>query len=103
MGYGPMEVAIALALYDHNVSPVARAKRLEQSLPTEGLSTQQVCRVLQADAVSFALRLDPIVAETYMHFALKEYGEEAKRRVKESGMGKSHGIKETEQDIPGTA
>ncbi len=102
MGYGPMEVAIALALYDNNTSAVARAKRLEQVLPSEGLSTTQVCRILQEDAVSFATRLHPIVAETYMRFALEAHGEEARRRVKESEMGKAHGIKE-EEDVSGTA
>lgn len=103
MGYGPMEVAIALSLYDHNVSAVARAKRLEQALPAEGIDVNQVTGILTVDALSFATRLHPIVAETYMHFALKEYGEEAKRRVASSGMGKAHGIKEEAEDVSGTA
>ncbi len=102
MGYGPMEVAIALALYDHNTSAVARAKRLEQALPTEGIDVHQLTGILTGDAISFATRLHPVVAETYMRFALEAYGEEAKRRVAESGMGEAHGIKE-EEDVSGTA
>ena len=102
MGYGPMEVAIALALYDHNVSAVARAKRLEQALPTEEIDAHQVTGILTGDAISFATRLHPVVAETYMRFALEAYGEEARRRTENAGMGKAHGIRE-EEDVSETA
>ena len=98
---GPMEVAIALALYDHNVSAVARAKRLEQALPSEDVDVHTVTALLESSAITFALRMHPTVAETYMRFALEAYGQEAKRRVAESGMGKAHGI--TEEDVPETA
>lgn len=105
MGYGPMEVAIALALYDFNVPAAARAKRLEAALPGEDVDLMAVTAILHSDAISFATRLHPNVAETYMRFALEAYGAEAKRRAQVAGFGRAHGLGEEagEQDVSAEA
>lgn len=79
--YEPIEVAIALSLYDHNVPSAARAKKLEMALPAEDVDVKTVAAVLHDDAISFATRLHPLVAAMYLRFALEEYGEEARKRV----------------------
>lgn len=78
----PMEVAIALALYDFNSTPIARAKRLETTLPAEDVDPRQVAQILETDAISFGTRMHPIVARMYLKHALDDFGEEAQRRVR---------------------
>jgi hypothetical protein len=78
--YEPIVVAIALALYGFNVSPVQRAKRLYDHFEGE-------CAELP-DLVDYMIKYGSAptgmafpTAEVYVQHALERYGEEARHRV----------------------
>lgn len=77
--YEPIEVAIALALYEHNVSPLVRVEAIYKHFRGECAELPELLEYLTYGHAVTALPFPS--AEVYVQHALRRYGAEARRRV----------------------
>ena len=74
-------VAIALALYGYNVSPINRARKLYEHFDGDCASLEDLVAIMDSNRVAFAAtELAFPTAEVYVGHAIEKYGEEAQRR-----------------------
>jgi hypothetical protein len=83
MEYSPVEIALALCLFDYNVDPSEKALLiLEESKNLVTISEMRKLKsLLMKDQYITALPIPTV--RIYVKAALKKYGKEAKRRVDE--------------------
>ena len=85
----PVVVAVALALYGYNVSPLERAKKIVEHLHEgkwEMYDVQPLTDILIRSTAYAATELDPELASIYVCQAMEKYGEEAVNRVQINNM-----------------
>lgn len=79
--YEPIEVAIALSLYDHNTNPNERAEKIYEHFEGRCAAVIDLCQKLYLWPGNATMALDFPAAEVYVQHALERYGEEARRTV----------------------
>ena len=76
--YSPMDVAVALSFYSHNVSVEDRAKRLHDQFGDYCEPIDSILLVLSRQMAP--TELEPPMAAVYVAHALEWYGDDAKLR-----------------------
>lgn len=79
--YTPIEVAVALSLYQYNVSANNRARALCNHFRGDSIDRGALTFILAQKAGNAATELPMPTAKVYVDHALERYGEEAKERV----------------------
>ncbi len=80
MSYTPIEVAVALALYGYNVSPLKRALKIHEHFEGHCADLDDLVRTLTDFTAYAATELAPPTASLYVQHALERYGKEAINR-----------------------
>ncbi len=80
--YSPIVVAIALSLYEYNVVPFERAKKLHDHFEGDCMEIQELLVILATRIGHEATELPYPTAKVYVAHALEAYGEEAEKRAR---------------------
>ena len=79
--YKPIEVAIAISLYNFNVRPGIRAELLHEHFKGNCMEVADMMTILTNSPAFLATEFPYPTAKVYVDQALERYGEEAKERV----------------------
>lgn len=82
----PIEVAVALSLYQFNVSPGERAERLWKHFGGDCAEPEELLEIMWHRAVNAATELAPPTALVYVKMALARYGMEARQKCRGNGI-----------------
>ncbi len=85
ISYEPIDVAVAMALYAHNVEPSERAQRLFDQHSTDGTTLIDLVEIMVASGAAIATTLPPALAAAYVRQAMQAYGPEAIQRNRRNG------------------
>jgi len=83
--YEPIDVAVALSLYAHNVEPSERAQRLFDQMNGECSALIDLVEIMVTSSATIATTLPPPVAAAYVWQAMQAYGAEAIHRNRRNG------------------
>ncbi len=85
ISYEPIDVAVALALYAHNVEPSERAQRLFDQSGMDDTALIVLVEIMVTASASVATALPPKLAAAYVLQAMQAYGAEAIQRNRRNG------------------